>query len=238
MHNTIKLENSAKMIAHRGLSGLERENTNAAFVAAGNRSYYGIETDIHRTKDGYFIVIHDDSPERVVGINGTVEEMTFQQLRQLSLKDTDGHIRSDLILPTLEEYIRICKKYQKESVLELKNHFAPEDIHQVIEIIRQEGWLNRTTFISFDLPNMLCIRQLLPYQSAQYLVGEVDTGLLHILTTNRLDLDIWYRALTPELVDACHNAGILVNTWTVNDPEIGEKLAKMGVDFITTNILE
>lgn len=40
------------MIAHRGVSGLERENTCAAFVAAGNRSYYGIETDIHRTADG------------------------------------------------------------------------------------------------------------------------------------------------------------------------------------------
>ena len=58
MKNTIKIAHGGvKMIAHRGLSGLERENTAAAFVAAGNRSYYGMETDIHRTKDGRFIVI-------------------------------------------------------------------------------------------------------------------------------------------------------------------------------------
>lgn len=46
-------KNSVKVIAHRGLSGIERENTNAAFVAAGNRSYYGIETDVRRTADEY-----------------------------------------------------------------------------------------------------------------------------------------------------------------------------------------
>ena len=43
---TLKLENNkTKMIAHRGLSGLEKENTAVAFIAAGNKSYYGIETD-------------------------------------------------------------------------------------------------------------------------------------------------------------------------------------------------
>ena len=54
MHNTEKVNlANVQMIAHRGVSGLERENTNAAFIAAGNRSYYGIETDVHRTKDGH-----------------------------------------------------------------------------------------------------------------------------------------------------------------------------------------
>ena len=55
------------MIAHRGLSGLERENTYHAFIAAGNRSYFGIETDIHKTADGEFVVIHDETTERVSG---------------------------------------------------------------------------------------------------------------------------------------------------------------------------
>ena len=52
--DTIKIRAGAcKMVAHRGVSGLEKENTMAAFVAAGNRSYYGIATDIHRTLDGH-----------------------------------------------------------------------------------------------------------------------------------------------------------------------------------------
>ena len=53
--NTIKFNHyGTQVVAHRGLSGIERENTAAAFVAAGNRSYYGIETDIWRTADGHF----------------------------------------------------------------------------------------------------------------------------------------------------------------------------------------
>ena len=68
--NTIKItKNSTKLVAHRGLSGIEKENTNAAFVAAGNRSYYGIETDIHRTADGRFVVCHDDDLKRVAGVD-------------------------------------------------------------------------------------------------------------------------------------------------------------------------
>lgn len=68
MNNTLKMRpDKPWMIAHRGLSGLERENTCAAFVAAGNRSYYGIETDIHRTKDGKYIVYHDNNLVRLLG---------------------------------------------------------------------------------------------------------------------------------------------------------------------------
>ena len=48
--NTIKVDRkNTLMVAHRGVSGIEKENTCAAFVAAGNRSYYGVETDVHRT---------------------------------------------------------------------------------------------------------------------------------------------------------------------------------------------
>lgn len=50
--NTISIQHGgAQMIAHRGVCGIECENTAAAFVAAGNRSYFGIETDVHRTAD-------------------------------------------------------------------------------------------------------------------------------------------------------------------------------------------
>ena len=57
-----------KMIAHRGVSKLERENTCAAFIAAGNRSYFGIETDVHVTADGQYVIIHDDTTTRVAGV--------------------------------------------------------------------------------------------------------------------------------------------------------------------------
>ena len=227
-----------KMVAHRGVSGLERENTCAAFVAAGNRSYFGVETDIHRTADGRYIVFHDDNLTRLLGDGRVVEEMRFDELRALRLTDLDGNARGDLLLPTLEEYVHICKKYDKDCVLEIKNHFEPEDIDNVIAIIRGIGWLERTIFISFDLPNMICIRERLPQQRAQYLVSTFGEDLLPILMANHLDLDIKYSSLSAEQVRACHEAGIKVNVWTVNEAADAERLAGYGVDFITSNILE
>lgn len=227
-----------KMVAHRGVSGLERENTCAAFVAAGNRSYFGVETDIHRTADGRYIVFHDDNLTRLLGDGRVVEEMRFDELRALRLTDLDGNARGDLLLPTLEEYVHICKKYDKDCVLEIKNHFEPEDIDNVIAIIRGIGWLERTIFISFDLPNMICIRERLPQQRAQYLVSTFGDDLLDILTGHHLDLDIKYSSLSAEQVRACHEAGIQVNVWTVNEAADAERLVGYGVDFITSNILE
>ena len=239
MKETLKmLSNQPKMVAHRGLSGLERENTCAAFVAAGNRSYYGIETDIHRTKDGQYIVYHDDNLVRLLGDERIVEEMTFDELRTLRLKDHDEIVREDLVLPSLVEYIRICKKYDKESVLEIKNHFEPEDIDNVIEIIRAEGWLERTIFISFDLPNCLCLREKLPEQRVQFLVKECTEEVLAVLKEKKLDLDMYYANCTREICDACHEMGAVVNVWTVNDLEAAYKAVLAGVDFITTNFIE
>ena len=127
--NTLKFEKQkVKMIAHRGMSGIETENSSSAFVAAGNRSYYGIECDIHVTADGKFVVIHDDDTGRVANKDVNVEKSTFAELQKIKLKnmgkyDEESEVfqRRDLVIPTLEEYIGICKKYEKESVIELKN---------------------------------------------------------------------------------------------------------------------
>lgn len=238
---TIRIEKKDKplMIAHRGLSGLEKENTASAFVAAGHHTYFGIETDVHRTADGRFIIIHDDNTKRVSGDEVSVEETCFDTLRSIRLIDTDGTKgRGDLILPSLGEYIRICKKYEKTAVLELKNHFAPEDIQKIIAIIREEGYLDQVVFISFDLPNMICIRELLPNQRAQFLVSAAEDWLVETLKKYRLDLDIKYSALTRELVEKVHGIGREVNVWTVNTLEDAEKMMDLGVDYITTNILE
>ena len=103
--NTIKFDKKdVKMVAHRGVSGLEKENTLPAFVAAGSRSHFGVETDVHRTADGKFVIIHDDNTGRVGTISLPVEETPFQRLRDLYLTDIDGTVgRCDLHIPTLEE---------------------------------------------------------------------------------------------------------------------------------------
>lgn len=157
--DTIKIDkNNVKLIAHRGVSGIERENTAAAFVAAGNRSYYGIETDVHVTKDGKFVIIHDDDTQRVYGEAFSVEGSDFSLLRSLRLTDKNGEKREDLCLPEPGEYLRICKTYNKTAVLELKNQMPEKQIREIYEVIKKEYHLEKMIFISFCYENLAVLR--------------------------------------------------------------------------------
>ena len=241
--NTVKINSKGvKMIAHRGVSGLERENTCPAFVAAGNRSYFGVETDVHATKDKKFVIIHDETTDRVS--NGefcvNVEENDFSATENIVLPDRDGsRERTDIRIPSLAEYIKICKKYEKKCVLEIKNPFADEDLRALVEEIRNIGYLENVIFISFALSNCVTLRKMLPASEIQFLTnGEITKELIATLLENDLDLDIYFKRLTKENVELLHSMGIEVNCWTVDDKADGEALVAMGVDFITTNILE
>lgn len=239
--DTIKIDNKqVKMVAHRGLSGLEKENTCSAFVAACNRAtYFGVETDVHRTADGQYIIFHDDNTARV-GIDPMViEETTFDTLRKLQLTDIDGKRgRIDLTMPTLMEYIEICKKYGKHCVLELKNQFKAGDVYKIAGMIEKAGYLDHVIFISFALKNLIYLRRRYPNQPAQFLIKEWDDKVLKALETYNLGIDIYYKSATPENVQKVHALGQEYNVWTVNEAVDGEALVEMGVDYITTNILE
>ena len=238
--NTIKFKNiSTKIVAHRGLSGIETENTNAAFVAAGNRSYYGIETDIHRTADGHFVVCHDDDLKRIAGVNILIESTNLSELQSIVLFDKDGtKNREDLRLCVLENYISICKKYEKHCVLELKSDFTDDEILKIIDIIKGFDYLENVTFISFVYSNIVKIRKFLPSQSVQFLFSKFDDEIIAKLIANHIDIDVQYKALTKEIIDLLHQNGLKVNCWTVDDPNAAEMLSAWGVDYITSNILE
>ena len=238
--NTLKFnKGNVQMVAHRGLSGIERENTAAAFVAAANRSYYGIETDLYRTADGHFVTNHDRTLERVGGVDIEIEQSTLKELQDIVLFDKDGtKSRADLRPCTLENYISICKKYEKHCVLELKSEFTDAETEQYIRIIQDLDYLEQVTFISFHYENLCKVRERLPTQSIQFLSGEMNGDILEKAKRNKFDVDIYFKALNEENIKALHDAGIQINCWTVDDPTDGEKLAQMGVDYITTNIME
>ena len=241
--DTIKIDSSrVKMIAHRGLSGIERENTCSAFVAAGNRSYFGIETDVDVTKDGKFVIIHDETTERVsLGkYNINVEENDYSAVEKIVLPDLDKTTdRKDIRIPLLKEYIMVCKKYEKICVLEIKNHFEKKDIERLINQIKQLDYIENVIFISFDFENCVNVRKLLPENDVQFLTSnEITTELIEKLCENNLDLDIYYKQLNAENIELLHSKGIKVNCWTCDDKDTAEKLVFYGIDFITSNILE
>lgn len=238
--DTIKFEKkNTRVVAHRGLSGIEVENTNSAFVAAGNRSHWGIETDIYKTADGKFVIGHDDNYKRLSGEEIFLEKETLERLREVVFFDKDGtKNRVDLRPATLENYLSIVKKYEKHAVLELKSNFTNEEIARIIEIIREYDYLDNLTFISFNYDNLLRVRKILPNQSAQYLFWKITDAEIERLVRDKIDVDVWVVELTKEQIEACHRAGLKVNCWTVDDPKKAEELASWGIDIITSNILE
>ena len=238
--DTVKLANkgNTKMVAHRGVSKLERENTMPAFVAAGNRSYWGIETDIHVTRDGKYIVYHDTNIQRLTGVDAVIEEQTFDYLRSLPIMDFDEQPRVDLHMPSLEEYIKICKKYGKIAVLELKNTMPRENVHEVCDILLQLEYTDGVVIISFDYNNLLYVKEKLPAQKVQFLCSEYTDGLVETLKKDGMDLDINRKAVTKELIDLCHENGVEINAWTVDELEQAQSFVDMGIDYITTNIIE
>ena len=244
--DTIRIDaKQVKMVAHRGLSGLERENTCPAFVAAGNRSYFGIETDVRVTKDGKFVLLHDATTKRVTdgAVDVSVIENEFSAVKDILLPDKDGSTdRRDIRIPQLKEYVRICKKYGKICVLEVKEPFADADLVRMVDEITALGYLDGMIFISFDYGICIALRALLPQSTIQWLTqnkeNELNEEKAKALAENRLDVDVYYKNLTGETVDMLHAYGIKINCWTCDDSEMAKNLIDMGVDFITTNILE
>ena len=261
--DTIKIidRKQAKIIAHRGGS-LELENTIGAFISSANRSFFGIETDIHVTIDGRFIVYHDDNTSRLLTENLIVEETDYETLRNLKFRPYRNRTeRIDIKMPCLEEYIDICKYYNKTCILEIKNTFKKEDLKKVCDIYKEYGYLDNVIFIAFYIENLLHIKELYPEANVQFLVDANEEGLykrlsargldLHVqetksvqtlmldfLQSHGIDLDVWDQSTDQNLIDECHKRGMKVNVFTVNTPEEAQKFIDMGADFITSDCLE
>lgn len=233
------IKNKPLMIAHRGLSGIETENTLSAFVAAANRSYFGIETDVHKTADGGFVVMHDDKTGRVAQRDVKINKTSLEELRKIEINSRYApESRIDLRIPLLAEYAAVCSRYGKTAVVELKDEFTVSDLEKIGDILKSAGAFENTVFISFVYENLVKARELYPKTQMQFLTGRWSKGLIAQLLRYDFDLDIAYSELTAERVAECHSKGIKVNCWTVDNLSDAERLAGYGVDFITSNIIE
>ena len=236
--NTVKIDKkNVLMIVHRGLSGIETENTECAFVAAGNRTYYGVETDVHLTKDGKFVVHHDDNLQRVFGVDAFIRDLTFDEIRKIQRAE-NGEKAAYSVVPTLKEYLDACKKYEKKSVLELKIEYDEKHLKEIIAEVEKAGQTDDIIYISFYASDIEKMRKLLPITRLQFLCGEINDQTIDFCVKNGADIDVYYPALTKETVAKLKSTGVKINCWTVNDKAVAEDLVSLGGDYITTNILE
>ena len=148
--------------------------------------------------------------KRVAGVDIPVETTSLTELQSIVLFDKDGTKgREDLRVSVLENYISICKKYEKHCVLELKSDFTDEEISQILDIVKSFDYLENVTFISFVYSNVAKIRKLLPTQSVQFLFSKFTDEIIAKVMEDRIDVDVYYKALTKEIVDSLHEKGIV-----------------------------
>jgi len=239
--NTVKIDKYFKgMIAHRGLSGIETENTILAFLAAANRSYFGIECDVYASKDGKIIITHDDTLLRLGMLNLYIPSFRYEEIRKFSLIDRkSGNLSDALFIPLLTDYLLICKTYRKHAVIELKDNLSNDNIDKVVAEIRTIGLsYDQVSLISFNEKYLVYLRKNYPELDLYLLTGPLNDKIIDFCERHKIHLDVQHESLDEASVKRLHLSGLKVNVWTVDEKETAERLIKMGVDYITSNILE
>jgi len=231
-------QTNMKMIAHRGFSSAEVENTYAAFLAAANRTYYGIECDLRKTADKRFVTFHDDGLKRLAGIDRSVRSMTVEELGGYALTHPDNPSVRFKGATLFEDYLELCRKYNKVAVIELKDRFLKRDIQKIMKTINEHQMSPFVKIISFHLFQLKIIREFNLEIALQYLVEKYTDKVLLDCQKYHMDMSIYYPNLNKDIVEMFHSYKIKVAVWTVDNPVDALMLSDWGVDYLTSNILE
>jgi glycerophosphoryl diester phosphodiesterase len=215
-----------KIVAHRGASTAERENTVAAFVRAKAMGADMVELDVRLTADGQMVVHHD--PE-VTGL-GVIASKN----------------RNDLptYIPTLTEALDACDGMDVN--VEIKSDRSEPDYdashrltHAVTELLVGRNDVSRMLVSSFDADVVRLVRATAPALRTGFLyVASTSPGRLvsRCAAEGHVAIHPYAKSVTAGLITKAHAAGLAVNTWTVDDPHRMRMLANWGVDAIITNV--
>jgi glycerophosphoryl diester phosphodiesterase len=226
-----------KYIAHRGLSSKAPENTIEAFILAANdQHYFGIECDIQSTLDGYFVVFHDLSLERLDKTNELVKNKTFESLVDYKINyGSNVEKYSNLRIPLLNEFLDICSNFKKTAVIEIKELIKIEQILELNEMIESYPNLD-VIVISFEM-NYLKYLRTISKVDLLYLSLEISDEIIYDCKLFDIGLNLNKESITKEVVQNIKDNGLKVGVFTVNDPVEALAFKKMGVDYLTTDNL-
>ncbi len=228
------------VIAHRGASRRAPENTLAAFRLAAELGADAIELDAKLTADGAVAVHHDLTLDRTTNGHGRLSQHTLAQLEALDAGAAFGEAFKGERLPSLKQVFEAVGGRLLINV-ELTNYENPRDnLPEAVIALVRAGRLERRVLLSSFNP--LALRR------AYRLAPEIPRGMLLEHRQSALTRRV-YRWLsphdalhpdaelaTPKLITSQHQAGKLVNVWTVNDPHDLAALARLEVDGLITDV--
>lgn len=226
---TLAAAAQTKIVAHRGYWDCagSAQNSITSLKLADKIGCYGSEFDVHLTKDGVIVVHHDQNVGKI-----DIQTSTYKALKKERLKNGEK-------IPTLEQYLNAGKDLSCKLVLEIKKQKVQshEDslVRQCVDMVKSKGLTDRIVWISFSGKACELLHQLLPDAHIQYLLGDWDPKTIKAKGLSGIDYEQKVLALHPEWIKECHDLGLVVNVWTVNDLNTINQFIKAGVDFITTN---
>lgn len=214
-------------IAHRGKTQKALENTIEAFEHAGQDNHFvGIECDIHSTLDGIFVVHHDDSIKQLD--NKKIVELNFQEIKNIKL---EGKYQ----IPLLEEFLDICKKYQKIPMIEIKKIADIEHLQQLITMLELYQDI-KPVIISFNMNYLKYLRTQTQFDM-YFLTTEISDQNMYDCRVNEINFYINKESLNKETIKTLKSKGFKIGVFTVNETEIEKHAKNLEIDFLTTDTL-
>jgi glycerophosphoryl diester phosphodiesterase len=245
------------VIAHQGGELLAPSNTMTAFAMAAEMGVDVLETDIHITKDGHLVTIHDHSVDRTTNGKGNVADLTLAEIQALDagyhFKDLEGTYSfrgKGVYIPTVEEMFQTFSDMKIE--IEIKDDNPPEKIEEIASklwiLIEEYQMEERILIGSFDQDILKTFERFAQGRVAisagrQEVKNFVVTHkfLLRNLYVPKVDAfqipveDSGFDLTDQRLIDGAHRLGMDIHYWTIDDPKTMEKLIEAGADGILTN---
>ena len=229
-------------IAHRGASGqgLAPENTLAAFEKAVQLGVDMLEIDVHATRDGQVVVLHDTTLDRTTDGTGIVAELSSAEVRQA---DAGSWFAADFTgerVPLLEEVLDLAR-HRALVLIEIKADFITERILQIIATVAAT---EHVVLQSFNPATVERGKLLAPGLPTALLIGQLPTTpsrvrarrlVQQVLQVGANALASWHATLTPPFLEEMRKRGVAVWAWTVDEDIVMRDLAMMGVQGIITN---
>ncbi|WP_029422890.1 glycerophosphodiester phosphodiesterase [Alicyclobacillus macrosporangiidus] len=209
------------VVAHRGGAELYPENSMTAFTKLAEMGVDLVECDVHLSRDGELVVIHDDNLVRTAGLDKPVNELTLAELRQIDIGDGQG-------VPSLADVIDAISI---PVAVELK---TPQTVEALARLLAgRPALIERIVPLSFFHDILLHLTQSFPgLQCGALLAGYPVDPVAVARSAGCTMLSLHFEGVTKAYVDRCHQGGILVSVWTPNREEDIRRMVEAGVDAI------
>lgn len=231
-----KISQKTKLIAHRGYSSRELENTLPAFLlACKEEGFAGVECDVQVTKDGKFVIFHDRDLKRMCGVDKKIKNLTLAEVKDYPMINKAGVLDYRYHIPTFQEYLSVCKSHGKICVVEIKSHMNFNQIKNLLEIVIKEEYMEKCIFISFHFYCLMYLRSLSKDATIQHICDYRIKKKGWLCRLFKIGIDYKYSIIKKQEIEAFKKLGLTTNAWTVNNKTIAKQLMSYKIDYITSN---